>query len=136
MKHTLLLLCCLFSAALFAQTKTQIVTGIETDNTFSFKVKFDDSRNEDLVKAYLKLVNANEDTSIFMSSFKGKSTTTSATGTMIELNTKRSSLRIRSAKDSEASREEAEQYANIVREELGLEVPEPPTPPTPPGGHQ
>lgn len=135
MKNAFLFLCCLFSAALFAQTKTQIVTGIETDDSFSFKVRFDDSRNDDLVRAYLKVVNDGKETPVKITRFEGKSSTTTADGTVVELNTKRSSLRIRSAKDNKASRMEAEQYAGIVREELGLEAPEPPAAPAPPTRH-
>lgn len=135
MKNVLLLLCCLFSAAVFAQSKTQVVTNVETDDSFSFRVKFDKSKNDDLVDAYLKVINFDAKKPVSMTRFEGKSETTTARGTTVELNTHKSLLLIRSSKGNEESRAEAECYANIVRAELGLEVPETPTPPTPPSGH-
>lgn len=129
MKYLLLLCCAFFAANLSAQTKTQTVTNVETDNSFTFGVKLDDQRKADLVDAYLEVVNIGSKKPMKME-FEGESETTTPNGTIIMLNTKRNSLKIKSAKGNDVSLEEAREWANIVRESLGLEVPETPATPT------
>lgn len=126
MKYLLLLCCAFFAVNLSAQTKNQIVTNVETDNSFTFGVKLDDQRKADLVDAYLEVVNIGSKKPMKME-FEGESETTTPNGTIIMLNTKRNSLKVKSAKGNDASLEEAREWANIVRESLGLEVTETPT---------
>ena len=129
MKYLLLLCCAFFAVNLSAQTKNQIVTNVETDNSFTFGVKLDDQRKADLVDAYLEVVNIGSKKPMKME-FEGESETTTPNGTIIMLNTKRNSLKVKSAKGNDASLEEAREWANIVRESLGLEVTETPATPT------
>jgi hypothetical protein len=129
MKYLLLLCCAFFAVNLSAQTKTQIVTNVETDNSFTFGVKLDDQRKADLVDAYLEVVNIGSKKPMKME-FEGESETTTPNGTIIMLNTKRHSLKIKSAKGNDVSLEEAREWANIGRESLGLDVPETPATPT------
>ncbi|MEM6773131.1 MAG: hypothetical protein AAF597_21335 [Bacteroidota bacterium] len=133
MKFVLPLLLILASTAVFAQTKTTVVSGFETDNSFVFKVKLDQKRNDDLLATYLKVVNHNvpEEHKTSLEKLNGVVATTTAKGSTVTYNTKRAFLKIEAEKDNEESRAEAELLATLARKELGLQVPDTPTPPTP-----
>ncbi|MEL7160579.1 MAG: hypothetical protein AAFN92_07460 [Bacteroidota bacterium] len=123
MKYALLI-CGLFCVSgLYAQTKTTIVSGIETDNRFSFSIKADRKRIDDLEQAYLSVINADVEDPLRFST-ELATDFISPIGTVLTFNPTRSSLKIKSEKRNQESIAEARKWANIIRVEMRLAVPD------------
>jgi len=121
MKYLLLLCCGLFSTGLLAQAKVKWVSGIETDNRFTFSVKLDRQRTGELRETFLAIANELAPTKIETDE---KAEIATAAGTLLRFDPSRSSLKVKSAKGNQESREEARQWANRIRKDLGLPVPD------------
>lgn len=130
MKNILFLLSLLFIGTLSAQSSSQSISEVTTDDAYAFSIKLDKDRSPELSAAYLKLIDK-APMQDKLGRFSGKIETTTANDTVIKLNTKQASLKITSSEGNPKSREEAKRYATLLRKELGLEV-DAPTPPAPP----
>lgn len=129
MKYVFILCCLFFAGTISAQSSKQSMSVVSTDNTYTFSVKLDRDRGEELADAYLKLL-AHTGKPSGVAKIVGTSEMETANGTQVLLNTKRASLKVISAEDSPSSIAEARRYVEFLREELNMApAPAPPAPP-------
>lgn len=101
-----------------SHTNTSSSTSVsesKTDDSYTFKLKVDRKQMDELVSAYIKLA---EITGI--SKIVGVSSFTTDEGAVMQMNTKKRTLRIYSDEDQPASISDARGLADRVREELNL----------------
>lgn len=123
MKYLFFLALLMLSVSLPAQNRTTrtttsastSVSESETDDSYTFKLKVDSQQMDDLVATYIKLA---EITGI--SKIVGISSFTTDEGAVMQMNTKKRTLRIYSDEDQPDSISDARGLADRVREELGI----------------
>ena len=129
MKNLLFLLCFCCSVALTAQSSKQSLSVVENDDFYSFSIKLDRDRGDELSSAYLKLI-TQQGMDNGVAKIVGTAETETPNGTRILLNTKRATLKVLSAENNASSLAEAKRYTAFLRQELKASpAPAPPAPP-------
>jgi len=131
MKYLLFFALTIMSAILPAQNTTAVsmssssstsVSESATNNSYTFKLKVDRKQMKNLVSTYIKLAKITG-----VSKIVGVSSYTTDEGAVMQMNTKKRTLRIYSDDDQPESLDSAHGLADQVREELNL-VPAPAPP--------